>query len=144
LMYLCYFFFQAEDGIRDKLVTGVQTCALPISAAASCPCRRARRRRDGRATPARARSNRGAHFVLSGSKVSVRCERSRERPRRFVGFEPRRRPTLDRASEIRHACPDRGPSLAERMSAEPARSARTAGTPLERGHLPDAELGRIA
>src|SRR5687767_15517544 len=26
-----FFFFQAEDGIRDKLVTGVQTCALPIS-----------------------------------------------------------------------------------------------------------------
>src|SRR5258708_31736684 len=26
------FFFQAEDGIRDDLVTGVQTCALPISA----------------------------------------------------------------------------------------------------------------
>src|SRR5205823_8938322 len=24
------FYFQAEDGIRDKLVTGVQTCALPI------------------------------------------------------------------------------------------------------------------
>src|SRR5206468_5226796 len=29
---LCYvFFFQAEDGIRDLIVTGVQTCALPIS-----------------------------------------------------------------------------------------------------------------
>src|SRR2546429_2100256 len=26
-----YFFFQAEDGIRDVAVTGVQTCALPIS-----------------------------------------------------------------------------------------------------------------
>src|SRR5258708_13153470 len=25
-----FFFFQAEDGIRDDLVTGVQTCALPI------------------------------------------------------------------------------------------------------------------
>src|SRR5690349_18918610 len=25
-----YFFFQAEDGIRDLYVTGVQTCALPI------------------------------------------------------------------------------------------------------------------
>src|SRR5205823_7217606 len=25
-----FFFFQAEDGIRDKLVNGVQTCALPI------------------------------------------------------------------------------------------------------------------
>src|SRR5688572_9232829 len=34
-MYLLYFFFffffQAEDGIRDLTVTGVQTCALPIS-----------------------------------------------------------------------------------------------------------------
>src|SRR6266849_6245935 len=29
--YMCDFFFQAEDGIRDPLVTGVQTCALPIS-----------------------------------------------------------------------------------------------------------------
>src|SRR5687767_15390111 len=28
---LYVFFFQAEDGIRDKLVTGVQTCPLPIS-----------------------------------------------------------------------------------------------------------------
>src|SRR5438093_2906774 len=34
----CFFFFQAEDGIRDWSVTGVQTCALPISAL----------RRDGR------------------------------------------------------------------------------------------------
>src|SRR5256885_183179 len=42
------FFFQAEDGIRDYKVTGVQTCALPISArshrAASCPPPRAPRR----------------------------------------------------------------------------------------------------
>src|SRR2546429_679572 len=29
-----FFFFQAEDGIRDVAVTGVQTCALPISALA--------------------------------------------------------------------------------------------------------------
>src|SRR3712207_7833253 len=29
--YYCNFFFQAEDGIRDIGVTGVQTCALPIS-----------------------------------------------------------------------------------------------------------------
>src|SRR5260370_18078941 len=27
---VCVFFFQAEDGIRDSSVTGVQTCALPI------------------------------------------------------------------------------------------------------------------
>src|SRR2546430_8725449 len=31
---LFVFFFQAEDGIRDLTVTGVQTCALPISAPA--------------------------------------------------------------------------------------------------------------
>src|SRR5207245_7635140 len=30
VMYICFFFFQAEDGIRDATVTGVQTCALPI------------------------------------------------------------------------------------------------------------------
>src|SRR2546430_5782217 len=30
--YFFSFFFQAEDGIRDLTVTGVQTCALPISA----------------------------------------------------------------------------------------------------------------
>src|SRR5204862_2082647 len=35
-----FFFFQAEDGIRDLYVTGVQTCALPISfldAQLQCP-----------------------------------------------------------------------------------------------------------
>src|SRR6266498_2866209 len=32
-MFYFFFFFQAEDGIRDADVTGVQTCALPISSA---------------------------------------------------------------------------------------------------------------
>src|SRR2546422_5117330 len=31
LLLVFFFFFQAEDGIRDVAVTGVQTCALPIS-----------------------------------------------------------------------------------------------------------------
>src|SRR5437764_11224733 len=37
VFYFCFFFFffQAEDGIRDTSVTGVQTCALPISQPAS-------------------------------------------------------------------------------------------------------------
>src|SRR5256885_6772054 len=34
-MFFSFFFFQAEDGIRDYKVTGVQTCALPISAGCS-------------------------------------------------------------------------------------------------------------
>src|SRR5207244_6388581 len=40
-LILFSFFFQAEDGIRDDLVTGVQTCALPI-------CQRQSRGRHGR------------------------------------------------------------------------------------------------
>src|SRR5690606_40410053 len=36
------FFYQAEDGIRDFHVTGVQTCALPISKAISTPHQRGR------------------------------------------------------------------------------------------------------
>src|SRR5256885_16906622 len=31
MVFCFFFFFQAEDGIRDYKVTGVQTCALPIS-----------------------------------------------------------------------------------------------------------------
>src|SRR3712207_8139577 len=31
VLFFLFFFFQAEDGIRDIGVTGVQTCALPIS-----------------------------------------------------------------------------------------------------------------
>src|SRR5205085_9419031 len=34
-VFFFFFFFQAEDGIRDLTVTGVQTCALPISIASS-------------------------------------------------------------------------------------------------------------
>src|SRR2546425_5561001 len=42
LLVFFFFFFQAEDGIRDKLVTGVQTCALPISPGCRPPrCRSA-------------------------------------------------------------------------------------------------------
>src|SRR2546427_6527559 len=36
LLFLFFFFFQAEDGIRDLTVTGVQTCALPISIVLMC------------------------------------------------------------------------------------------------------------
>src|SRR5205823_11241299 len=54
------FFFQAEDGIRDKLVTGVQTCALPISTA---------QQPDRRASQSLQRANRrtsAAHCAGSG------------------------------------------------------------------------------
>src|SRR5207244_5807486 len=83
LFFLCvfFFFFQAEDGIRDDLVTGVQTCALPIS-------RRPRPRR-----PARRRRGPAAHL---GGRPLRRARRRRggRRPRseeRRVGKECRSR-----------------------------------------------------
>src|SRR5947209_19666258 len=51
----CCFFFQAEDGIRDIGVTGVQTCALPISPAgirgSRLPCATPDRSLPPRASP---------------------------------------------------------------------------------------------
>src|SRR2546430_12809979 len=38
-VFFFFFFFQAEDGIRDLTVTGVQTCALPISLIAGADVR---------------------------------------------------------------------------------------------------------
>src|SRR5699024_12349675 len=38
--FVILFFFQAEDGIRDRNVTGVQTCALPISSDMAHACGR--------------------------------------------------------------------------------------------------------
>src|SRR5437868_8102379 len=58
---LLIFFFQAEDGIRDRNVTGVQTCALPI-------CRR------GKGRP---RSCLAVRCVPCGRRVGDRCEASR-------------------------------------------------------------------
>src|SRR5205809_7057696 len=54
------FFFQAEDGIRDVAVTGVQTCALPISEGRDVPhgrvCDRAAAGGGGGAAPGQLRS----------------------------------------------------------------------------------------
>src|SRR5207245_4449549 len=46
VLCLLFFFFQAEDGIRDATVTGVQTCALPICIPRNT-CRVYRARRGG-------------------------------------------------------------------------------------------------
>src|SRR6266542_7169977 len=67
-LYYFFFFVQAEDGIRDATVTGVQTCALPILAAAT-----AGRRGKGAGGPRGRASRPGA----SG--------RSRHRPGRATG-----------------------------------------------------------
>src|SRR3712207_7878139 len=83
------FFFQAEDGIRDIGVTGVQTCALPISRprrhaiAASGPCRRptnhvSRARRKSRSDSSQAHSALGGAMVVNiASGIAQRSEERR-------------------------------------------------------------------
>src|SRR5438094_9439413 len=80
-MVFFFFFFQAEDGIRDRTVTGVQTCALPIFA------RRGRRRqRDSRRCSMKLAL--GAMLVTLVAASSADAQRSEERR---VGKECRSR-----------------------------------------------------
>src|SRR2546425_2042705 len=86
LRLVLFFFFQAEDGIRDKLVTGVQTCALPIyrrrrayrrsrppqrgrgaGAAAHAERNAGKDRADGHARPARRGGGQGAPAARQGT-----------------------------------------------------------------------------
>src|SRR2546430_4775711 len=84
------FFFQAEDGIRDLTVTGVQTCALPIcrgtppSTTATC---RSTSTREGR--PA---GGRGTSWCRSRTSTTM-CRRS-------GATSARPRPTADRKSVV--------------------------------------------
>src|SRR3990170_5424642 len=68
----CFFFFQAEDGIRDDLVTGVQTCALPISSGS-------RRRTVGRGRGVRRATPSGETCRSEERRVGEEC-RSRWAP----------------------------------------------------------------
>src|SRR5438270_4156195 len=77
------FFFQAEDGIRALTVTGVQTCALPISAAGILGTQR----RYGGAAPAAA--------CVSAWRVRRRKGRSDRSEERRVGKERRSRWSAD-------------------------------------------------
>src|SRR3990167_8382495 len=63
------FFFQAEDGIRDLTVTGVQTCALPISTA--------RQRRTARARGGEQRPDYGGRRFICHAQTSVRRDPKR-------------------------------------------------------------------
>src|SRR2546430_3090355 len=91
-----FFFFQAEDGIRDLTVTGVQTCALPIYrplAAAAPPARGDRTRRElpplaGGAAAASGRSAR-PNGVAAQRAAEARAEARSEERR--VGKECRSR-----------------------------------------------------
>src|SRR2546427_3971114 len=87
-MIFFFFFFQAEDGIRDLTVTGVQTCALPISAPLQ----------DENEAPrhARARRERATCVWYASSSASSRRE---DQPRRAAMRWPM--PVAQRSEERR-------------------------------------------
>src|SRR2546430_7571174 len=72
-----FFFFQAEDGIRDLTVTGVQTCALPISSCTGTARIPGRRERIHEAL--RARRVRGATCLRGRRAAAARERRGRAR-----------------------------------------------------------------
>src|SRR2546430_7320268 len=94
--YFSFFFFQAEDGIRDLTVTGVQTCALPISSF-NRQLRKRRNQSSRSATPATLRGQfcnvrrwpRGRYKSRAWTRrAGAQCGRSEERR---VGKECRSR-----------------------------------------------------
>src|SRR2546422_6390027 len=97
-LHVSFFFFQAEDGIRDVAVTGVQTCALPISSWS----RRSLRPANGRARQ-RARSPREW------------LSRPRRTPARALDASPRRLC----ATPLRDASARRLFSYVHRLSSPP-------------------------
>ena len=78
-----FFFFQAEDGIRDTSVTGVQTCALPIYENCLYKKRGAAALRNGQYKKRGTAATRNGQYKKRG-----RCRRSEERR---VGKECRSR-----------------------------------------------------
>src|SRR2546429_7324244 len=73
-----FFFFQAEDGIRDVAVTGVQTCALPISSNGGC-CRTALRAESPRSGASRSRTLCAASYSRPNyCRISSTASRSEE------------------------------------------------------------------
>src|SRR3989475_12816094 len=100
LLFYFFFFFQAEDGIRDLTVTGVQTCALPISRAEVAKCASPLGGRAGRARRRRPRQ----HSASGGARTLARepsASRAPSRTRRRRSLRKERRPGRDGRSEER-------------------------------------------
>src|SRR2546421_6179786 len=83
--FVFFFFFQAEDGIRDLIVTGVQTCALPICRGGRRPISlrrpRACARSGPRAAPSRPPDGGQDAGWLGRRRTRPTCSRRRDRKR---------------------------------------------------------------
>src|SRR5438046_8922755 len=87
VLFFFFFFFQAEDGIRDWSVTGVQTCALPIS----CDRERSDRRATARARPAPASGARRRECPPCGSSRSEERRVGKECRSRWAAYHEKKK-----------------------------------------------------
>src|SRR5262249_58358241 len=90
------FFFQAEDGIRDWSVTGVQTCALPISQAA--------RAATGRQTATSPSPCAKLPAALDDSALAMNCKKTKP----ALSTSDARRTSLRQPQIGRASCRERG------------------------------------
>src|SRR5438046_4762936 len=105
LFFFFFFFFQAEDGIRDWSVTGVQTCALPISLDRQLGLHVRRRRALGEQLPAEADVEHLDRRVPRRVRLARgRDERSEERR---VGKECRYRGSPEKSEKKEVECEGR-------------------------------------
>src|SRR3712207_8824037 len=88
---LCKFFFQAEDGIRDIGVTGVQTCALPIWRDQKNDWTRGRAITRGLFESLQRKVCPTLHVVHTGAVKPIAVEADRRSEERRVGKESRYR-----------------------------------------------------
>src|SRR5256884_3424705 len=120
-----FFFFQAEDGIRDVAVTGVQTCALPIYPP------------EPRQTVLRRLGH--LHLVREEAVVAV-ARVDPEAFRRFLGEEPRRLIAGRAAEEEARAEANRARARRDEVR-QVAEARKVAVPPFARDELGEGRLG---
>src|SRR6266498_4363839 len=105
---LCFFFFQAEDGIRDADVTGVQTCALPILAA--------RKVSEAVQTAVRAATSLTCSLGVSTSKVVAKIASDHRKPAGLTVVPPGGEASFLSPFDVRRL-PGVGPKAEQRLGA---------------------------
>src|SRR2546422_4205183 len=145
---LFFFFFQAEDGIRDVAVTGVQTCALPIFRGdahdVSPPARAASRRRgDRRGDRLRARhavGRRDPRARDGRDRAGPARGPRRDRSRRRLAPPAKRPPEIDGLRDVR---PGRDGRLGPRATGRRVRASHDRRRERAPGAGPRADSGMV-
>src|SRR5437868_13463450 len=120
-LFYIFFFFQAEDGIRDRNVTGVQTCALPISVAQPVAVRPGQRGGNVAALPA-ARPGQPAPAARPGQPTPARPGMETRQPAAAGHGAP---PNMRQGNPAQPAAPNSRPGSTPATATRPGQPAPT-------------------